>query len=81
MFGLSIRSLLVGLFIMLALIIAGEGLLSINKIAAVNDNVVDMATNWMPATSAIRQVNALAEQRRANVARHIFMTTDDEMKA
>jgi methyl-accepting chemotaxis protein len=81
MFGLSIRSLLMGLFALMALIIGGEGLLAINKIAAVNNSVVEIATNWMPSINVIRQINALAEQRRANVARHIFMTTDEEMKA
>jgi methyl-accepting chemotaxis protein len=81
MFGLSIRSLLMGLFGLMALIIGGEGLLAINKISAVNNSVVEIATNWMPSINVIRQINALAEQRRANVARHIFMTADEEMKA
>jgi methyl-accepting chemotaxis protein len=81
MFGLSIRSLLMGLFGLLALIIAGEGLLAVNKIAAVNDSVVDIATNWMPSVDVARELNTIAEQRRANVARHILMTTDEEMKA
>ncbi|MGZ5924374.1 MAG: methyl-accepting chemotaxis protein, partial [Rhizomicrobium sp.] len=81
MFGLSIRSLLMGLFALMALIIGGEGLLAINKISAVNNSVVDLATNWMPSINVIRQINTLAEQRRANVARHVFMVTDEEMKA
>jgi methyl-accepting chemotaxis protein len=81
MFGLSIRSLLMGLFALMALIIGGEGLLAINKIAAVNNSVVDMATNWLPSINIVRQLNTIAEQRRANVARHVFMTGDDEMKA
>ncbi|MEN3377447.1 MAG: methyl-accepting chemotaxis protein [Hyphomicrobiales bacterium] len=80
MFGLSIRALLMGLFALMALIIGGEGLLAISKISAVNNSVVEIATNWMPSINIIRQINALAEQRRANIARHIFMTTDDEMK-
>jgi methyl-accepting chemotaxis protein len=80
MFGLSIRALLMGLFALMALIIGGEGLLAISKIAAVNNSVVEIATNWMPSINIIRQINALAEQRRANIARHIFMTTDEEMK-
>jgi methyl-accepting chemotaxis protein len=81
MFGLSIRSLLMGLFALMALIIGGEGLLAINKISAVNNSVVEMATNWMPSINVVRQLNTIAEQRRANVARHILMTSDDEMKA
>src|SRR5207302_9935052 len=72
MFGLSIRSLLMGLFGLMALIIGGEGLLAINKISAVNNSVVEMATNWMPSINVVRQLNTLAEQRRANLARHIL---------
>jgi methyl-accepting chemotaxis protein len=81
MFGLSIRSLLMGLFALMALIIGGEGLLAIDKIAAVNASVVQMANDWLPSINTVRQLNTIAEQRRANVARHILMATDDEMKA
>jgi hypothetical protein len=81
MFGLSIRSLLMGLFGLMALIIAGDGLIAVNKISAVNNGVVDIATNWMPSVDVARELNTIAEQRRANVARHIFMATDEEMKA
>ena len=55
MFGLSIRSLLIGLFALMALIVGGEGLVAINKIAAVNASVVDIATNWLPSIDAVRQ--------------------------
>ena len=43
MFGLSIRSLLIGLFAVMALIVGAEGMLAINKIGVVNSSVVDMA--------------------------------------
>jgi methyl-accepting chemotaxis protein len=81
MLGLSIRNLLVGLFAVMALIVGGEGLLAVSKIAAVNARVVEMATDWLPSVGTVRQIQALAEQRRANIARHIFMATDEEMKA
>ena len=61
MFGLSIRSLLMGLFALMALIIGGEGLLAINKISAVNNSVVEIATNWMPSINVIRQINGGAD--------------------
>ena len=65
MFGLSIRSLLMGLFALMALIIGGEGLLAINKIAAVNNSVVEIATNWMPSINVIRQINTLHYEYQA----------------
>jgi methyl-accepting chemotaxis protein len=80
MSGLSIRSLLIGLFAVMALVVGGEGILSINKIGLVNSSVVDMADNWLPASSAARDMNTLAERRRSYLARHVLYTTDAEMK-
>ncbi|MBV8837545.1 MAG: MCP four helix bundle domain-containing protein [Alphaproteobacteria bacterium] len=79
MFGLSIRTLLICLFTLMALIVGGEGLLALSKIAVVNASVVDMATNWLPSLDAIRDMNALAERRRAYVARHIFHPAESQM--
>lgn len=56
---LSIRSLLIGLFTLMALIVGAEGLLAINKIAAVNVAVIDMATNWLPSIDTVREIQAL----------------------
>jgi methyl-accepting chemotaxis protein len=79
MLGLSIRSLLIGLFGLMALVVGGEGLLAINKIAAVNANVIDIATNWMPSMDVVRRMNATAEQYRVYQARHVMATTEEEM--
>src|SRR5262245_9684243 len=80
MFGLSIRSLLIGLFAVMALIVGGEGILGISKIGAVHTSVVDMAENWLPAASAARDMNTIAERSRAYLARHVLYTTEAEMK-
>jgi len=80
MFGLSIRSLLIGLFGLLALTVGGEGLLAINKIAAVNASVVDIATNWMPSVDTVRHINAIAEQYRVYQARHVMSSAAGEME-
>ena len=45
MLGLSIRSLLIGSFGLMCLIIAGQGVMAVGKIAAVNESVVDIATS------------------------------------
>jgi methyl-accepting chemotaxis protein len=80
MFGLSIRSLLIGLFSLLALTVGGEGLLAISKIAAVNASVIDIATNWMPSIDTVRRMNAIAEQYRVYQARHVMSQAADEME-
>jgi len=79
MFRLSLRSLLIGLFALLALIVGGEGILAINKIAAVNANLIDISTNWMPSMDVVRRMNATAEQYRVYQARHVMATTEDEL--
>jgi methyl-accepting chemotaxis protein len=79
MFGLSIKSLLIGLFALMAIVVGGEGFLAITKISAVNHSVVDISTNWMPAMNAARQVEVLAERRRIYIARHIMHTTEQAM--
>jgi methyl-accepting chemotaxis protein len=81
MFGLSIRSLLIGLFAMLAVVFAAQGLLSISKISAVNASAVDLADNWLAAIKAVKQINVIVARLRINQARHMVATTDDEMTA
>jgi methyl-accepting chemotaxis protein len=79
MFGLSIRSLLIGLFGIMVLIIGGEGLLAINKIGAVNGSVVDIATNWLPSIDGLRQMNTATARIRLAQAMHIMSTDKAEM--
>ena len=81
MFGLSIRSLLLGLFGIMMLTIIGQGLLAVTKISAVNDSVVDMATNWLPSVDIVRHMATILEQRRVNVARHVLASSDEGMSA
>src|SRR5262249_2584335 len=81
MFGLSIRSLLIGLFAMLAVIFAAQGLLSISKISAVNASAVDLADNWLAKIKAVKQINVTVARLRINQARHMVATSDDEMTA
>ena len=59
MFGLSVRSLLAGLFLLLTAAIFGQGLLAIVKVAAMNDNAVALGTNWLPSVDAVREMNTL----------------------
>jgi methyl-accepting chemotaxis protein len=79
MFGLSIRSLLMGLFALMALVVGGEGFLAISKVSAVNHSVVDISTNWMPSMDVVRRMNATAEQYRVYQARHLMAGTDQEV--
>jgi methyl-accepting chemotaxis protein len=79
MFGLSIRSLLVGLFTLMMVIIAGQGYLAINKISAVNDSVVDLGGNWLPSVNVVRAMNTSLARISAVEAKHVFSTDDASM--
>ena len=54
-------------------------MLAINKISAVNNSVVDIATNWMPSMDVVRRMNATAEQYRVYQARHLMAGTEEEV--
>jgi methyl-accepting chemotaxis protein len=79
MFGLSIRSLLVGLFTLMMVIIAGQGYLAITKISAVNDSVVDLGGNWLPSVNVVRAMNTSLARISAVEARHVYSTDDATM--
>jgi methyl-accepting chemotaxis protein len=79
MLGLSIRSLLIGSFGLMCLIIAGQGVMAVGKIAAVNESVVDIATKRLPSIDVIRHITTIASRMRLQEARHVFASGDDEM--
>jgi methyl-accepting chemotaxis protein len=78
MFGLSIRSMLMGLFGLMALIIVGQGVFALNKTAAVNASTIDLSSNWLPSVSAALNLGLSASRARLAIAKHII-STDEEM--
>src|ERR1700732_3218410 len=78
MFGLSIRSVLMGLFGLMALVIVGQGVLALNKTAAVNESTVDLANNWLPSVSTALNLGLSASRARLAIVKHI-LSTDEEM--
>jgi methyl-accepting chemotaxis protein len=79
MFGLSIRSLLVSLFTLMMVIVAGQGFLAINKISAVNDSVVDLGGNWLPSVDTVRAMNTSLARIGVAEAKHVLSTDDATM--
>jgi methyl-accepting chemotaxis protein len=71
--------LLVGLFTLMMVIIAGQGYLAINKISAVNDSVVDLGGNWLPSVNVVRAMNTSLARISAVEARHVYSTDDASM--
>src|SRR6185312_364813 len=80
MLGLSIKSLLLGLFGLLVAIIGGQGYLATSKVSAVNDSVIDLATNWLPSVDVIREMDTIVARFRLSEARHIMSTEEADMR-
>ena len=64
MFGLSIRTLLMGLFGIMVAIVIGLGVFALDKITAVNASTLDIATSWMPSVAAVRELEYKAGRVR-----------------
>jgi methyl-accepting chemotaxis protein len=81
MLGLSIRTLLMGLFGLMVAVVVGLGAFALGKISAVNANTVDIATNWLPSLAAVREIEGGVARFRISEARHIMMTEQAAMDA
>ena len=79
MFGLSIRTLLLGLFGTMLLFIAGQSYVGLSKVGAVNNSVIDIATNWMPSIAAAKDINIAVSSVRLVTSRYIMAGSDREM--
>ncbi len=67
-----------GFGLVLAILVA-LGWVSINKLAAVNDQSTIISENWLPSVSAVQSVDTLSAVYRVAQGSHILSTTDDEM--
>jgi methyl-accepting chemotaxis protein len=80
MFRLSIRSALVGLFVVMMAVIAGQGLFALTKISSVNDSVLSIGGDSLPSVATVMQINNDIARYRLAETRHI-VTTDPKMTA
>jgi len=79
MFGLSIRSALMGAFALMGFIIVGQGLYALNQVSAVNRSTVAIARDWMPSVNTALNLGLSASRARLAIAKHII-STDAEME-
>jgi len=79
MLRLSIRSMLLSLFGFMALVIAGQGALSVVKLSQINASTVDIQTNWLPSVRALGQIGYTMSAYRNVLAREVLSTDFDEM--
>jgi methyl-accepting chemotaxis protein len=79
--NLSFRTQLLAAFSVLTLVIAGLGLFGLRGIAAVNDRLVEVNTNWLPSVRAAQEMGGWASRHGLDVYRHIATTDDDAIAA
>jgi len=74
MFGLSIRTLLMGLFGLMVAVVVGLGAFALDKIAVVNDSTVVIGMNSLPSVSSLRRLQYEVATFRIAEARHVMMS-------
>ena len=76
---ISIRLLLVSLSLSLLVSIFAFSWLSYDSAGSLNDNTVEIATNWLPSTRAVNSINTATSDFRIAEGSHILSTDPAEM--
>ncbi|MCJ2048673.1 MCP four helix bundle domain-containing protein, partial [Methylobacterium sp. J-070] len=71
---LSLKAALSAAFGLLALIAAGQGALSIVKLAGIRHSVTEVAANWLPSVVAVGQMRELASEVRIKQLRLLSLS-------
>ncbi|KAB1074309.1 HAMP domain-containing methyl-accepting chemotaxis protein [Methylobacterium planeticum] len=61
---ISIKTALTALFALLALVVAGQGALTLAKLAAIRQGVTSVATNWLPSVATINEISSAVDKAR-----------------
>ena len=72
--GLTVKATLTAAFGLLALIAAGQGTLSILKLAGIRHSVTEVATNWLPSVVALGAVSEAASEVRIKQLRLLSLS-------
>ena len=76
---ISIRLLLVSLSLALLVSIFAFSWLSYDSAGSLNDNTVEVATNWLPSTREVNSINTATSDFRIAEGSHILSTDQEEM--
>ncbi len=78
---LSIRAKVTSVVAFLLVAMAGMGLTAILKMRAINENTVQIATNWMPSVRVLGELRAGIITYRAALRAHLLAETIEEKRA
>ncbi|MEH3118353.1 MAG: methyl-accepting chemotaxis protein [Methylorubrum populi] len=68
---IKVKHILIGVIVLLAIAIAGQGSLAIMQLRTVNANAVDIVTNWMPSVREIGELKYRITRLRLMDARYV----------
>ena len=77
--SITIKTKLAAVFAVLFLLIVGLGVLSMNRLAVVNDVARDVGANWLPSVEFAQSTSLAVARFRLVESRHILSTDDAEM--
>jgi methyl-accepting chemotaxis protein len=78
---LSIRAKITAVVALLLVAISGMGLLAILKMRALNDNTVQIATNWLPSVRVLGELRTGVITYRNTLREHMLSETLEEKEA
>ncbi|GJD93793.1 MCP four helix bundle domain-containing protein [Methylobacterium iners] len=68
---LSIKAILVGVLLALCMAIAGQGVLAVTRLQAINANAIDVAGNWLPSVRWLGDIKYRVTRLRLVDARYV----------
>ncbi|WP_289015495.1 methyl-accepting chemotaxis protein [uncultured Methylobacterium sp.] len=78
---LSLKTTLAALFCLLALVAAGQGVLTIWKLDGIRHGVTEVATNWLPSVVAVNRIRSSASEVRLKQYRLVTASSDAQKLA
>ncbi|MBP2149089.1 methyl-accepting chemotaxis protein [Xanthobacter flavus] len=78
---LTVKSTLIGLYLVLVALAAGQGALALSKLAHINQNVDELAENWLPSVRALGEVKYAMTRVRVAAMRTLLVTEPKESAA
>ncbi len=78
---LTVKSTLIGLYLVLVALAAGQGALALSKLAHIDHNVDELAKNWLPSVRALGEVKYAMTRVRVSAMRTLLVTDPKESAA
>lgn len=78
---LTLKTSLLAIVGVLLILMAGQGWIALRNLAAINQNVENEATNWVPSIDVVNKINTNTSDLRLAEAAHVMSLTPDEMKS